>query len=68
LYSPIAAYASGFGGGPASDSFVAIPMTMKRIVLSWIRFGWVAATSAALLTRRTRPVKIDTSLEKDVDS
>ena len=41
-----------------------MPMTMKRIVLSWIRFVSVAAPFAASLTRRTRPVKIDTSFEK----
>src|SRR3954447_4411821 len=34
LYCCIAANASGVGGGPPSDSFVAMPMTMKRIVLS----------------------------------
>src|SRR5258705_863615 len=34
LYFCIATNASGFGGGAVSDSFVAIPMTMKRIVLS----------------------------------
>ena len=67
LYCCIAANASGFGGGPASDSFVAMPMTMKRIVLSWIRFGTVAAAFAASPTRRTRPVKIDTSFEKAVN-
>ena len=52
---------------PASDSFVAMPMIMKRIVLSWIRFVSVAAPFAASLTRRTRPVKIDTSFEKAVN-
>jgi hypothetical protein len=39
-------------------------MTMKRIVLSWIRFVSVAEPFALLLIRRTRPVKIDTSFEK----
>ena len=34
LYFCIVANASGFGGGAASDSFVAMAMTMKRIMLS----------------------------------
>ena len=38
-------------------------MTMKRIVLSWIRFVPVAAPFAASLIRRTRPVEVDMSFE-----
>src|SRR5215217_3182030 len=66
LYCCIAANSSAVGGGAASDSFVAMTMTMKRIVLSGIRFGPVVAPVATLLTRRTRPVQIDTSWEKAV--
>jgi hypothetical protein len=40
-------------------------MTMKRIVRSCIRFVSAAALAASP-TRRTRPLKIDTSFEKAV--
>src|SRR5262249_43410814 len=47
-------------------SFVTMAITMKRMVLSWIRLGLIAASFAASFIRRTRPVKIDTVVQKAV--